>query len=295
MVLSKEHLDKALAADILASIMLKSDTTRNIVAPDGPFDAKMKEIAREDVLPMLQDVANVAGMAESKIAMRSMGNLYFDYLAGKGVEKVVGLGLKPARRLLRRAPLVLNEAGMARYTERAAGQWFSEGFEKELFSLKGRGNPLAWHQPSANLPERATVAELWEKGWRPGYKGLVLEDFTLDDMGDLFYLSMKNGNIEFGLTEELVGGRRVFKLYSGTGNTVFFPQNSKVLAHVHGLDALPDGRWAVRPRPSSLDRDALDAYYRSLLAKDPNAKQPSEWIIWGPGPTERTRYLPRRQ
>jgi RHS repeat-associated protein len=155
-----------------------------------------------------------------------------------------------------------------------------------------RGDQFARHQASPGIPESATITQLWENSWRPGVQGVTIEGSF--ELGDLFHLSMRNGNIEFLLTAEVIEGRTVNRLYSGTAGRVFAPENARIIAHVHPLERLPGGGLAVQTRPSLGDRAGLNDYYRSLLQRDPYATQPSELIIWGPGPNHYTRFLPQR-
>lgn len=146
-------------------------------------------------------------------------------------------------------------------------------------------SPLPFAFRTANLPQSATVAEILQKGWIPGREGITLFDRTIR-FADLYRMTEAQ-EIEFGLTREVVGGKSVYRLYSGGRDAVTMPSGEGVRIIGHSHPRRSGSRF-----PSIRDIDNINRAFLNALEVNPASPVPHRRVIWGSGPWESTIYYP---
>jgi hypothetical protein len=152
----------------------------------------------------------------------------------------------------------------------------------------GSWRPYAARTP--NLPETATLKEVLDNRWIPHIQGITITGTTATDKSIRFtemYKLTEALGIEYGLSRELVNGRAVYRLYSGSSNAVTIGESGntvlRVIAHTH-----PSGVG----RPSIDDMANINRAFLEAIARDPSARRPVRIIIYGSGKGQAIPYYP---
>ncbi|QJP13703.1 hypothetical protein G3545_08555 [Starkeya sp. ORNL1] len=132
----------------------------------------------------------------------------------------------------------------------------------------------------------ASMDELMRTGALPGKAGVILTDDRIQ-FGDVYKLSTLNGRrVEFVIVRHRLDGRPVTTLYSGDFRACPLPNEGWIVAHTHPTEG-PTQRW-----PSDIDMRIVNRRFFRELEANPRARPAPSWIIWGPGPSDNTRYFP---
>jgi hypothetical protein len=179
---------------------------------------------------------------------------------------------------------VLGTAGegesAGKWTTPMATELDTEGLPPEKFLRRLDEERAEFSPHSKGLPRQASIAKLRATRALPGSKGIIVTGKVV--FGDLFRLS-KAWGVEFALVKETAGGKPVMKLYSGDKGGCTIPDEGDLIAHTH-LNGYTG--------PSPEDIAILNAQYELARKKNPKAKPPASYVIWGPGPNDFSEFKP---
>lgn len=148
-------------------------------------------------------------------------------------------------------------------------------------------NNLSYVARSERCPERCTLTDLLAEGLVPGLQGVIVEQRSIV-FSDIWTLSKMIG-AEVSLTKDMVDGRPVFRVRSGTrfDAPITKPRQGllRILAHTH-----PSGSDAKLP--SARDIHLLNDLFLYQLRHRADASLPHSRVIHGAGLHDYTIFWP---